>query len=244
MHSRPLPAFTFLSLTGIFKGSPTWPRFSRGIQPRMYSCTCSWSQFKDAALVKNQAAFIWRILCICHNKPSGCGPLLVHFYWSCGIIDTQLRIYTAAEPACVCARTKSSNPQTEGRKRASDDGGREGRSDRFNPKRWGAIRSGEGGCLLTWGQYSQTSFYNKYIFNLCSFINQKNHFKMNCTLLSLLVALTVLYHEFVSLCNSSPASLHTKYVLYEPSFITACQLLTVSLFSLELWIGIIKWFFI
>lgn len=57
---------------------------------------------------------------------------------------------------------------------------------------------------------------------------------MNSTLLSLLVALTVLYHEFVSLCNSSPASLHTKYVLYEPSFITACQLLTVSLFSLEL----------
>lgn len=93
---------------------------------------------------------------------------------------------------------------------------------------------GEGGCVETRGQYSQTSFHNKYIFNLCSFINQQNHFKMNSTLLSLLVALTVLYHEFVSLCNSSPASLHTKYVLYEPSFITACQLLTVSLFSLEL----------
>lgn len=104
-----------------------------------------------------------------------------------------------------------------------------------------AIRSGEGGCLPTPGggggggrQYSLTPFHNKYIFNLCSFINQQNHFKMNSTLLSLLVALTVLYHEFVSLRNSSPASLHTKYVLYEPSFITACQLLTVSLFSLEL----------
>lgn len=102
-----------------------------------------------------------------------------------------------------------------------------------------AIRPGEGGCLETLcggegGQYSLTSFHNKYIFNLCSFINQQNHFKMNSTLLSLLVALTVLYHEFVSLRNSSPASLHTKYVLYEPSFITACQLLTVSLFSLEL----------
>lgn len=106
-----------------------------------------------------------------------------------------------------------------------------------------AIRPGEGGCLETqcvvgWvgagGQYSPTSFHNKYIFDLCSFINQQNHFKMNSTLLSLLVALTVLYHEFVSLRNSSPASLHTKYVLYEPSFITACQLLTVSLFSLEL----------
>lgn len=96
------------------------------------------------------------------------------------------------------------------------------------------IRLGEGGRLETLGQYSETSFYNKYIFNLCSFINQQNHFKMNSTLLSLLVALTVLYHEFVSLCNSSPASLHTKYVLYEPSFIMACQLLTVSLFSLEL----------
>lgn len=103
-----------------------------------------------------------------------------------------------------------------------------------------AIRPGEGGLSADTGrgrrgrQYSPTSFHNKYIFNLCSFINQQNHFKMNSTLLSLLVALTVLYHEFVSLRNSSPASLHTKYVLYEPSFITACQLLTVSLFSLEL----------
>lgn len=74
------------------------------------------------------------------------------------------------------------------------------------------------------------------IFLICALLltRKKNHFKMNSTLLSLLVALTVLYHEFVSLCNSSPANLHTKYVLYEPSFITACQLLTVSLFSLEL----------
>lgn len=117
--------------------------------------------------------------------------------------------------------------------RVSSDGEGNWGFDRFNLKRWGAIRLGEG-CLRTWGQYSQTSSYNKYIFNLCSFINQQNHFKMNSTLLSLLVALSVLYHEFVSLCNSSPAILHTKYVLYEPSFITACQLLTVSLFSLEL----------
>lgn len=88
--------------------------------------------------------------------------------------------------------------------------------------------------METWGPYPKTSVYNKYIFNLCSFINQQNHFKMNSALLSLLVALTVLYHEFVTQCKSSPAILHTKYVLYEPSFIITCQLLTLSLFSLEL----------
>lgn len=130
--------------------------------------------------------------------------------------------------------TKSSKLQTGKGMRVSSDGEGNWGFDRFNLKRCGAIRLGEGGRLETQGQYSQTSFYNKYIFNLCSFINQQNHFKMNSTLLSLLVALTVLYHEFVSVCNSSPAILHTKYVLYEPSFIMACQLLTVSLFSLEL----------
>lgn len=178
-------------------------------------------------------------------------PLVIYLWWSCrygfhfNSLAQDSGINDAANPfrfqvgnVCsggnhMCALNQAGSRQRNP-PRAGSDGERSWRIDRFNLRRWGAIRLGEGGCLETWGQYSQTSFYNKYIFNLCSFINQQNHFKMNSTLLSLLVALTVLYHEFVSLCNSSPASLHTKYVLYEPSFIMACQLLTVSLFSLEL----------
>lgn len=97
------------------------------------------------------------------------------------------------------------------------------------------IRLREGGCIWRHGGNIPRCLSTINIFLISALLlTSKITSKLNSTLLSLLVALTVLYHEFVSLCNSSPAILHTKYVLYEPSFIMACQLLTVSLFSLEL----------
>lgn len=97
------------------------------------------------------------------------------------------------------------------------------------------LRGGwDGDGIGVWQGRYPPSFQNKYIFNLGSFINQQNHFKMNSRLLRLLVALTVLYHEFASVSNSSPANLHSECVLYEAPFIIGCHLLTVSLFSVEL----------
>ncbi len=74
-----------------------------------------------------------------------------------------------------------------------------------------------------------------YIFLICALLLARNyHFKMNSTLLSLLVALRVFYQGFVSACNSSKAILHSEYVLYEAPFIIACQLLNAALFGVEL----------
>lgn len=80
-------------------------------------------------------------------------------------------------------------------------------------------------------------FFLKYIYiflNGVLLLARNYHFKMNSTLLSLLVALRVFYQGFVSACNSSKAILHSEYVLYEPPFIIACQLLNAALFGVEL----------
>ena len=73
-----------------------------------------------------------------------------------------------------------------------------------------------------------------YILICALILTRNNHFRMNSTLLRLLVALVAFYLGFVSMWNSSPAILQGEYVLYEPPFIIACQLLNVALFIVEL----------
>lgn len=214
MLSSPVLPLTRLSLILILEEFNTWP----WVLPTLHSIDV---YVQGCLNSKAMATFIWRIIYFFHNESYWCASLLMYLRWSCCCSSWEFRC-TTVELISTTPRQMRCTESWRWRRK------RDWRFDRFGLKPW------EEGCLVTWGQYSQTSFHTKYIFNLCSFINQQNHFKMNSTLLSLLVALTVLYHEFVSLCNSSSASLHTKYVLYEPSFIMACQLLTVSLFSLEL----------